>query len=658
MQTGPVTDNIEEIRRQSIAVLHDLTTRAETFELPKPPETLEMYRRKLWSNEYKVLVVGEAKRGKSTFVNALIGQDILPTDVDISTSQVFKIRPSEQEGYRLRFEDGSGREISRGDLPLYGSQTTVEAGNAPTLDRIVRWIEVDVPVRFLPKGVSMLDTPGLGALYANHAQITHRFVPEADAVIFVLESGQPVTEDDLRFVEELLDVTRNIFFIQTKIDLFDKDKWQATRLRSQEILKERFKDRLPTARVWPISSTNLRKAAAGKGKTEEAYLMVSRHKELEAALQAFLARVAGWRRAADAMLATAEYYRTGRKVLAGRLAGSSGSSDPKRVALHKAATQHKKRFDAEWDPRGRKLVELKDQIQRTMFVGKQGFAKYLQPGGNIELAQKARIDRIESLDEANRFAREMPEQVTGAAIKGWTYICRGVQDRCTQLMVPLADAADSVSAPVELDLSVPTVPPDGPGEDFKHNYSTMLRSAIGGGIMLGGAGSIANMLLTSGMMAALATPAAVAAAPAVIVLAGFGIRGVMKGEVRSAKIELNGRLREVLSRVQRHFFDVNLAHGRLSLVDEYFSVIERTVNERIDDLVRQKSSEANAEIARLAKTAKLNDRQRDAQRKRIESQIAEWDKLGKRTKQVMLQIKTLKEAGTVPAAGRAAAGKG
>jgi GTP-binding protein EngB required for normal cell division len=547
--------------------------------------------------------------------------------------------------------------MSREDLPLYGSQAMVEAGEAPALDRIVRWIEVDVPVRFLPKGMSMLDTPGLGALYANHAQITHRFVPEADAVIFVLESGQPVTEDDLHFVEEILDVTRNIFFVQTKIDLFNKDQWQATRRRSQEILKERFKDRLLSTRVWPISSTNLRKAAAGNLKTEEAYLMVSRHKELETALQAFLARVAGWRRAANAMLATAEYYRTGRKVLSGRLVGAGGSSNQKRSDLHKAATQHKQRFDADWGPRGRKLAELKDHVQKTMFVGRQGFAKYLQPGGNIELAQKARIDRIESLEEANTLAKEMPEQVTGAAIKGWSYICRGVQNQCTQLLEPLAEAADSVSTPVKLDLSVPAVPEGGLGEEFKHNYSTMLRSTLTGGIMLGGAGTVANMLLTSGMMAALATPAAFVAAPAVIVLAGVGIRGVMKGEVKSAKLELNGRLREVLSRVQRHFFDVNLAYGRLSLVDECFRTIERTVNEQIDDLVRQKSREANAEIARLAKTAKLNDQQRDAQRKRIESQLAEWDKLGKRTKQVMLQIKALKDAGTAPVAGRAAAGE-
>ena len=137
-------------------------------------------------NTYQVLVVGEAKRGKSTFVNALIGRDILPTDVDIATSQVFRVCPAEGEAYRLRFEDDSQQEITAADLPRYGSQVVADTEGVPRLDQIIRWIEVDVPVRFLPANVRILDTPGLGALYAAHGQITHRFVPHADAVLFIL----------------------------------------------------------------------------------------------------------------------------------------------------------------------------------------------------------------------------------------------------------------------------------------------------------------------------------------------------------------------------------------------------------------------------------------------------------------------------------------
>ncbi len=135
---GNVTGQIEQIRQQTVTVLDEIIARAGEFELADPPPALERYRKKLSENTYKVLVVGEAKRGKSTFVNALIGRDILPTDVDVATSQVFNISPSQREAYRLRFEDGSEREILLEDLPLYGSQIALDAGVVPTAEQLIR----------------------------------------------------------------------------------------------------------------------------------------------------------------------------------------------------------------------------------------------------------------------------------------------------------------------------------------------------------------------------------------------------------------------------------------------------------------------------------------------------------------------------------------
>src|SRR5437762_13795979 len=90
---------IEELRQETVTLLADLLGKATAFELPKPPEALDAMRQKLEENTYKVLVVGEAKRGKSTFVNALIGRDLLPTDVDIATCQVFQIRSAESDSF-------------------------------------------------------------------------------------------------------------------------------------------------------------------------------------------------------------------------------------------------------------------------------------------------------------------------------------------------------------------------------------------------------------------------------------------------------------------------------------------------------------------------------------------------------------------------------
>jgi len=253
---------IDAIEQQTLRIFSELAEKTSQFELPKLPQAVDEYRQKLEENTYNVLVVGEAKRGKSSFVNALIGKDLLPTDVDIATNQIFRVSYAEQEAYRLRFEDESTRDITAQELVEYGSQMVADriGLSLPNL-YFLRWIEVDAPIRFLPPRVSLLDTPGLGSLYAAHAQLTQRFVPRADAVIFVLDSNQPVLQFELDFVEALLKVTRHIFFIQTKIDLYDKEDWQRVLQRNEEILQNHFKDRLDDTRVWPISNLNLMKAA-------------------------------------------------------------------------------------------------------------------------------------------------------------------------------------------------------------------------------------------------------------------------------------------------------------------------------------------------------------------------------------------------------------
>jgi predicted GTPase len=641
MNSGNKTEQTEGIRRQSVAVIDALKAKAGEFELGEPPEALQRHRRKLRENAYKVLVVGEAKRGKSTFVNALIGRDILPTDVEVATNQVFNIRPAEREAYRVRYEDGSAREITLQDLPRYGSQVMADAGIVPTPDEIIRWIEVDMPVRFLPPGISILDTPGLGALYAGHARITHRFVPEADAVIFVLESGQPIVEEDLRFIDQILTVTRKIFFIQTKIDQYDEEDWQDVRRRNQEILAERFEGRLADTRVWPVSSTNLRKAASADKKTQEAYLMVSRHKELVTALRAFLTRIAGWDRAAEAMATTAPYYSANRKVLDGRLAGLTTDSKQKQAELQKAAVESKRQFEVDWGPQGQKYKELKEGLQRAIAVGKQSFSNTLQPGNDIELAQKAKIDAVTSLNEAKRVAEEMPDEVIMAVVTDWAQICEEVQQRCVELLGPFAEAANNIGAP--LDPGPFGLATDGGlDEKFKLDYFSMLKGASGGGMLVMGMSSMASLIMPAAAMGALATVAPFVAVPVLAVLVGSGVKGVLKGQVKTAQGELRKQLMEMLQQVRRHFFDVDLTAGNFSRVDEYFRTLDRAVNEQVRELAEKKSEEAQAEITRLKGTMQLDDRERETRVKQAQGQLAQWDKIGKYTKQVMVQIEALK----------------
>ncbi len=617
-------------------------SRAAEFELAAPPPALERYCEKLRENSYKVLVVGEAKRGKSTFVNALIGRDLLPTDVDVATSQVFNIRPSDSaEAFRLRFEDGSARDISVDDLPKYGSQVMIDAGTVPTPGEIIRWIEVDAPIQFLPKGVSILDTPGLGALYAGHARITHRFVPEADAVIFVLESGQPVIEDDLKFIEQILTVTKSIFFIQTKIDQFARDDWQSIQLRNEEILAGRFAGRISDTRVWPISSTNLRMAASAEEKMKQAYLMASRYNELSSALTAFLDRVSGWGRTAEAMALAANYHATSRKALAGRLAGFAAESKQQQTELQQIAIEGKRRFDSEWGIQGQKYRELREGLQRAIAVGKQSFANTMQPGGDIELAQKAKIDKVKTLKQANRVSEEMPGEIITAAMNEWARICDEVQRRCVVLLGPFADAVDDLGAPV--DPSELSMFPSGgdPGEKFKRDYFTALRGAAGGGMLVLGTTGMLSLVAPSVAAAAMASSVLpFVAVPLLVVLYGSGVKGAFEGQVTTAQQQLRVRLAEQFQKTRRYFFDVDLTSGSFSRVDEYFRDLDMMVNEYVRELVEKKSKESQAEINRLKDAMMLDHRERDSGAKKAEERLAVWDNIGKSLGGAMGQIQS------------------
>jgi GTPase SAR1 family protein len=634
--THSTTDQIATVRQKTTVLLDRLAEQGKAARLPEPPAALARSRQKLAEDTYSVLVVGEAKRGKSTFVNALIGRDILPTAVDIATSQVFRIHQAEHEAYRLCFEDGSHQEISAGDLARFGSQVVADVDGEPRLDQMVRWLEVDGPVRFLPAGVALLDTPGLGSLYARHAEVTHRFVPHADAVIFVLDSGQPIVQDELTFIDTLLGVTRNLFFIQTKIDQFRRDHWQQIQRRNQSILQERFGERLLDARVWPISSVNLMRAAATG---DEDFLMVSRHQEMAAALQTFLFRVAGWGRAADALLVAEGYHATARQALAGRLAGLTQASKQRRDEMQQQAAQQKKQFDADWGERGQKRQHLVTSLQKVVAVGKRSFMHALEPGGEIDTAQRDRITAIQTVEEAQQVGASLSDEVIAAVTERWRQVGEHVQTQCTALLEPFVAAGESlavVQTAEEPDLAVTSFTSSlGTSQD----WWTRTKEARLEAVQATSAAGLGIFLLSFAISLGPLAPFGIAAAA----LWGFrhGTKAGQANRVRAAQEELRKHLAETLQRVRQHFLTADLANSRFSLLDEAFDPVVRGLTEEIQRIAAQKSREAQDELNRLAEEAKLDDQQRKARVEHTQQHLTRWDALGASIAEVVADLKAL-----------------
>ncbi len=623
-----IQNRIEAVRQGTIAVLEGLAEKANAFQLPAPPAVLEDYRGKLKANNYQVLVVGEAKRGKSTFVNALIGREILPTDVDVATCQVFRIRRAPNEAYRIRFEDESQQEITLADLPRYGSQTMADVRGLPNLNQIMRWIEVDLPAHFLPEGVSLLDTPGLGSLYSAHAQITQRFVPFADSVIFVLDSSQPIIQPELDFIDKILSKTPHILFIQTKIDLQRRENWQALLRRNQEILQERFGNRLKDTRVWPISSTNLLKAMQVEDGDD--YLRVSRYRQLAAVLQVFLFRVAGWDRAAVAIRAAEDYYVLARKTLAGRLAAITEESEQKRAEIQRRITQRKQQFDKEWGQYGQKKEELMQDIRRVAMAGKQNFLQELQQGGEIEMAQRARIDSLKALEEAKRYSNVMEEQVIGAFLEKWRQICQQAFSQWSLKLGQFLATANSLSFSEDTG-SANVVVRYARNLQVKEDWSSSIEETRKEADWVS---TLVGIFLPSNI----ANLAALGWAVMRTLIGGINKR------MEIARQELHQRLNDELQSVRQQFLGVDLRFGYLNHIDGYFDAQVRTISEHVLKVAARKSAEAQTEIDRLSEEAKLDEQERIARSEHIQRQLSEWDIISQSIKDVVNDLQILERS--------------
>lgn len=150
---------------------------------------------------YDIVVCGEVKKGKSSFLNAVIGQDILPTAVREATSQVFRISNSKEESFALVFTDGTSAPITKEELSRYGSQVDADLLGEPIFkNKFLEYIQVNLPIEFLPEGVSLVDIPGLGALYESHERITNQYVKNAAAVIFVLDPSGTLVKPEQTFL--------------------------------------------------------------------------------------------------------------------------------------------------------------------------------------------------------------------------------------------------------------------------------------------------------------------------------------------------------------------------------------------------------------------------------------------------------------------------
>lgn len=173
----------------------------------------ERLRAKLQGERFNVVIVGEFKRGKTTFVNALLGAEILPSAVVPLTSIVTAVRWGERVGAEVTFAGDRTERIAIDELPRYVTERE-NPGNLLGVERAA----VAYPSEYLRDGVFLVDTPGVGSVYGHNTDAAYAFVPESDVAIFVTSADPPISANERRFLEDVRAEAARMFFVLNKVD--------------------------------------------------------------------------------------------------------------------------------------------------------------------------------------------------------------------------------------------------------------------------------------------------------------------------------------------------------------------------------------------------------------------------------------------------------
>ncbi len=348
---------------------------------------------------FYVACVGQFKRGKSTLVNALVEKPVLPTGVAPVTSAVTILRYGLNEGGRVFFGNGRSEEIEFSQI----AQFVTEAENPENVKGVTA-VEVFVRSPLLADGMCLVDTPGLGSVFAGNAAITREFVPHIDAALVVIGADPPISGDELALVQDIASQVDTLVFVLNKADrLSDAERKEATCF-AREVVAKRLR------RVETIYEVSAKELLAGRSTRDWGPL----YQRLDN-----LARQSG-----------ADLVQSARERGMDRLAGMlERDLDEQRDALVRPLDESQKRLDAlrgyvaEAERSLRDLAYLftaeQDRLSNAFDQRKESFLQRAVPEAFDRLAEALRTAPERSGPALRRLSWDIAGEVANESLVRW-----------------------------------------------------------------------------------------------------------------------------------------------------------------------------------------------------------------------------------------------
>ena len=213
--------NIQDMTARFNSIFNNVCKILNEYHKKMAIDTINELFSKLSSNQTTIMVCGEFKRGKSTFINALLDMSLCPTDEHIATSTVSIIKYGEKQKVTRFYdtEDGVKEEIIE-----YEKINQFAKGSNLEIDNTIMLV-IEVPCNRLKDGLTIIDTPGVGGLNPRHRFLTLSAIPKTDTIFYMVSVGEPMTTIELDFLKkDILPKSKAYKVILNRVDELEDDE--------------------------------------------------------------------------------------------------------------------------------------------------------------------------------------------------------------------------------------------------------------------------------------------------------------------------------------------------------------------------------------------------------------------------------------------------
>ena len=231
-------------------------------------ESLAKQRENLESEEFSIALVGEFSAGKSTFLNALMGERLLPSFTRETTATVNFLRHKDKAAHGeagcVYYKDNRTQSFDVADFETISRY--VSTASSEDVAQNVDHLDLFLDSRFLQGNVTLVDTPGLNGVAEGHKEHTQRQIERSSAGIFLFNARQPGSESDFRFLESLLKRVSSVFLALNQIDVLKADEKETVDDLVESLKKNyrKFYPDAPVPEIWPISAYQALQARSKK----------------------------------------------------------------------------------------------------------------------------------------------------------------------------------------------------------------------------------------------------------------------------------------------------------------------------------------------------------------------------------------------------------